>query len=148
MKIWIVSWLMLAGLGACGEGLSVGVPDPEGDPTLPPVSAPAESKPIIGRSHVQPVEPPDTLPTSGPACGSLTCAADEYCEIVVSDVPEFSGEYRRHACQPMPGCLDGLWASTCACIEATERCAYGSAAYTGECTEASTRLTLLCGIGG
>ncbi len=83
-------------------------------------------------------------PAGAHSCGASDCGAREYCEIVVSDIPEFDGDYRRYRCQPIPTCgtIDD-----CGCIEMS-RCEYGSSHVGGRCEATAAGITMTCDIGG
>ncbi|MGE0545403.1 MAG: hypothetical protein AB7O24_33305 [Kofleriaceae bacterium] len=91
----------------------------------------------------------ETLPNQSirsTTCGALTCGEGEYCEIVHSDVPEFSGEYDRYACQVIPTCQT---ADICECLETSARCDYGDSTVSGTCSDsADGDYTFACNIGG
>jgi hypothetical protein len=84
---------------------------------------------------------------SGPfACGSGTCSAGEFCEILQSDIPEFNDSYTRYQCRPIPGCGSGI---NCACLESVERCHGSYQVVSGTCSQLPTGdFTLRCDIGG
>lgn len=86
---------------------------------------------------------PETL------CGATACGASQYCEHVLSDVPEFSGSYERWQCLPLGACAS---ANDCSCLEAQATCEVidpsGPTRHRGTCQASSTVLTLSCVIGG
>lgn len=82
---------------------------------------------------------------STPNCGTQTCGAWEFCEIVNSDVPEFNGSYSRRRCMPAPMCDSDEW---CLCVQAGSQCKYDTTFVSGIFERQGNACSLTCNVGG